>query len=373
MEAPLSPTTTSMNALKSLVTQAFDHVGKTYQHAITQARDECYESDPLFLEVSYMILSMASCSPDHLRVVNAEGLGWSTRVGECLRELSLVKYGILGGDGDARPRELVSTFLSDFHEAKKAPGSAPSATSYWMGPVFVSLTRNLLSRSRFKAAICVAVAEGRAAGKGKFLGIVFSIRHFVMIRVTPNRVFHSKRHALWTKITIPKMIYHKTRLFHLARAHENSVNYGKPEDRDWVDRSWVDSADSNDNVWVERDDHGSDKPGFEMLTRFFLSAYSPSESPALRAPEGLAMDREFTVVNKLQGELDLLQSPDPDEIERKGRFPQLNRESVMDSRVRCIMVVRASSSSCTSSMLSVPVLWEPWANPLRVRTANQPV
>ncbi|KAG8426350.1 hypothetical protein J3459_008262 [Metarhizium acridum] len=85
------------------------------------------------------------------------------------------------------------------------------------------------------------------------------------------------------------------------------------------------------------------------------------------------MDREFTVVNQLEGELDLLQFLDPGEIERKGLFPQLNRENIMRGRVRCILVIRASSSSCTSSMLAVPVLWESWANPLRVKTADEPV
>lgn len=35
------------------------------------------------------------------------------------------------------------------------------------------------------------------------------------------------------------------------------------------------------------------------------------------------------------------------------------------------MVIRSSSRSCTSSMLAVPVPWERWANPLRVRTDVQ--
>ncbi len=33
--------------------------------------------------------------------------------------------------------------------------------------------------------------------------------------------------------------------------------------------------------------------------------------------------------------------------------------------VRCLLVVRASSSSCTSSMPVVPVLWERWVGPHR--------
>lgn len=92
-----------------------------------------------------------------------------------------------------------------------------------------------------------------------------------------------------------------------------------------------------------------------------------------RALGQLAMDREFMIVNQLKGELDLLQCFDPIEIEHKGLFPQLNRDNTIDGRVRCILVVRASSSSCTSSMLTVPVLWEAWANPLLVKTADEPV
>ncbi|RSL77281.1 hypothetical protein CEP52_017727 [Fusarium oligoseptatum] len=201
-EVPLSPVTTPMNASVALVssmTQAFAVMSQMYDRAITQARDACYETDHLFREVSYLLHSMASCSPDHVRLANAEGLGWPAKAEECLGELSLAKYGILGGDGDAQPRELVSTFLSDFHEANKAPGSAPSATSYWMGSVLIWLTRDVLSRSRFKAAICAAVAEGRAvSGKPEFRVVVFSIRHFVLVRVMPGIVFHSKRYALWT-------------------------------------------------------------------------------------------------------------------------------------------------------------------------------
>ncbi|KAG8426351.1 hypothetical protein J3459_008263 [Metarhizium acridum] len=104
------------------MTQAFALMSQRYERAITQARDACYEMDFLRREVSYLILSMASCSPDHVRLADAEGLGWPARAEECLDKLSVLKYGILGGDGDARPRELVSTFLSDFHEPTRHLG-----------------------------------------------------------------------------------------------------------------------------------------------------------------------------------------------------------------------------------------------------------
>ncbi|RMJ03715.1 hypothetical protein CDV36_014759 [Fusarium kuroshium] len=360
-EVPLSPTTTPMNASEALVssmTQAFAFMSQMYDRAITQARDTCYENDHLFREVSYLLLSMASCSPDHVRLANAEGLGWPARAEGCLDTLSLIKYGILGGHGDAQPRELASTFLSDFHEANKAPGSAPSVTSYWMGSVLVWLTRDILSLSRFEAAICAAVAEGRAVpGKHEFRVVVFSIRHFVLVHVTPDVVFHSKRYALWTRPATAEISYIESEQlespFQRSTTLENSVNHGGPGDSDWVS-----------------DNH---QHSFEALARFFLNACPPSESQPFKALRELAVDRKLTVVNQLKGELDLLQSFDPNEIEDKGLFPQLNRENVMDGRVRCILVVRASSSSCTSSMLAVPVLWEAWANPLRVKMADESV
>ncbi|KAK7416380.1 hypothetical protein QQZ08_012014 [Neonectria magnoliae] len=86
-EVPLSPTTTPMNASEALVssmTQAFALVSQMYDRVITQARDTCYETDHLFREVSYLLLSMASCSPDHVRLANAEGLGRPARAEECL-------------------------------------------------------------------------------------------------------------------------------------------------------------------------------------------------------------------------------------------------------------------------------------------------
>ncbi len=80
-------------------------------------------SDFLFREVSYLLLSMASCSPEHVRLVNTEALGWSGNAQECVAASSALKYGFLAADGqNRRPKELVSAFLSDFHEPNKTPG-----------------------------------------------------------------------------------------------------------------------------------------------------------------------------------------------------------------------------------------------------------
>ncbi|KAG4278809.1 hypothetical protein FPRO04_06130 [Fusarium proliferatum] len=350
LEVPLFHMATAMAASEAVVssmTQAFTLVSQMYGRAITQARDTCFETDHLFREVSYLLLSMASCSPDRVRFANAERLEWPTTAYESLNHLSIAKYGILGDDGDAQPREVVSTFLSDFHEACKTPGSSPYATSYWMGPVFVWLTRDLLSRSRFEAAIYAAVTEARAVpGKREFRVVVFSIRHFVLVRVTPTVVSHSKRYALWTEPTTVDMSFldteHVEFPFQRPSILENSVNYDLPVDSDWV----------SDNF----------QRNFEELACFFISI-SPH-----RELGNLAMERELTIVNQLEGEPDLLQFPGQDEIEQRDLFSQLNRTNVLDGQARCILVIGASSSSRTSSMLTVPILWERWANPLRVKT-----
>ncbi|KAL6351739.1 hypothetical protein LRP88_14987 [Fusarium phalaenopsidis] len=70
---------------------------------------------------------------DHVAPVNAEGPGRPARPEERLNELSVLRYGTLRGSGGAQPRGLVSAFLGDFHKVNKASGSAPTATSYWMG------------------------------------------------------------------------------------------------------------------------------------------------------------------------------------------------------------------------------------------------
>lgn len=93
---------------------------------------------------------------------------------------------------------------------------------------------------------------------------------------------------------------------------------------------------------------------------FFLAFWTTStvesaNASLYRALGELAVDRELTVVNQLREELDLLQFPDPYEIEYNGLFSELNRESAIDGRVRCILILRASTSSRTSSILSVPV------------------
>ncbi|SCV61229.1 uncharacterized protein FFFS_15798 [Fusarium fujikuroi] len=115
-----------------------------------------------------------------------------------------------------------------FHAAHLATSIAPC----------VQACQKSLS-SRFEAAIYAAVTEARAVpGKREFRLVVFSIRHFVLARVTPTVVSHSKRYALWTEPTTVDMSFldpeHVEFPFRRPSILENSVNYDLPVDSDWV-------------------------------------------------------------------------------------------------------------------------------------------
>jgi hypothetical protein len=216
----------------------------------------------LFQEVSWLIVCIASCSPNHIGLADAEELGWPADRAKRVSMASIFRYGILGNEGDARPQELVSSFLGDFHEDGKTPRSAPSSPWFWVGSVLMWLTRDLVSRSSFEAAICAAVAKGRAEGKRNFQLLVFSVRHYVVAYVRPSSVLHSKRYGLWTKPAVAPVSYLENPqpkkfddMFRRPKELEESINYGNTSDAEWV----------------------SDKrtSSFEALARFFLAAITP--------------------------------------------------------------------------------------------------
>jgi hypothetical protein len=65
-----------------------------------------------------------------------------------------------------------------------------------------------------------------------------------------------------------------------------------------------------------------------------------------------------------------MQFPDEDEIRGRCLSLQLTRSKDNQGQVHCILIVRASSSSGTRSMLTVPVLWNSWDSPQRVTKFN---
>ncbi|KAH0830024.1 hypothetical protein FOPE_10392 [Fonsecaea pedrosoi] len=84
---------------------------------------------------------MASCSRGYVKLANAEEIGWSDILGQCMSKAASFKYGTLGGRRAELSPELVSAFLRDFYDDGKSPGSAPSSSCYWMGSLLVWLTR----------------------------------------------------------------------------------------------------------------------------------------------------------------------------------------------------------------------------------------
>ncbi|KAJ9130497.1 hypothetical protein NKR23_g12174 [Pleurostoma richardsiae] len=353
------PTTDPAADVISVLHKAYQVISETYAPEITQARDTSSETDVLFREVSYALLSIASCSPDRVRPVRVEQLGQDAN------DLARWKYGILGVGSD-EPRELVARFLSDYHEVPKTPGSAPPGTSYWLGPVLVHLERSLLSRESFQAAICAAVGEGRSQNRDHFQAVVFSIRHFVLIHVTPSYVSHSLRYPLWTRPVHAEISYVHTHK--RAEAVERHVNYGGPDDADWV-------AASLDG-------------GFESLMRFFLNANSQAThtltgtaSTALSLA-GFGLHRYLKIIRTHQNEPRLRQvlvGVEPAEVvlRRDQRAHPAGRKrkrrvGSASKQVHCMLVIQASSDASTPSLIPVPVLWKPWQDWHPVKVATDP-
>ena len=239
--APFQPKRESSRATETLssMARAYTLAIQQYEHAFTQARDRSDPMLPLFQEVSWLVIGMACCSPKYISLANAGDMGWPANLSKYTTECPIFKYGILGDMGDTQPPELVSTFLSDFHADGKIPGSAPSKSWYWMGQVLVWLTPVLVSRSGFEAALCAAVAKGRDEGMRQFSVLLFSIRHFVFANVTPEKVEHSKRYALWTEPSAAQRAYLENSGNPLAKIDRlkkllDRMNYGEPGDGEWV-------------------------------------------------------------------------------------------------------------------------------------------
>ncbi|KAK3364781.1 hypothetical protein B0T24DRAFT_712042 [Lasiosphaeria ovina] len=275
----------------------------------------------LFRELCYPMLMVASCSPDHLMLVDAAALHLPDGPYLAVEKLSSFKYGIRPGS----PKTLVSSFLSDFHEPGKAPGSAPPETSYWIGPVLlVRLEYDLPCRTRFPAAITAAIAYGRAE-KRVFRAVVCSLRYLVLIRVSFRSVIHSKRYSLLTKRPYFSPLYAER--INIPEPALNVSNQGGSDNSDWV------APQSGDE--------------FRILARFFIK----SDSMTDRDP-------------------DLLRTAE-EKFEHKKPFTRLRRgwQNPKSFHVRCILLLGAGSSTSTPSFIAVPVPWERVLPPQTLTTA----
>ncbi|KAF2646857.1 hypothetical protein P280DRAFT_513009 [Massarina eburnea CBS 473.64] len=156
-------------------------------NCIVQAGDACEEDTFRFREVSFALLSLASCSPELVRFASTENI--------------FPKF-----DQDYalyNETEFVSKLARGYHITGNQPGSAPQSTTYWLLNVLVCISRNvdLASRAGFKDAIVSAVAKGRSEGKAVFKAVVCSISRVVLIHVTEDRVEHTNCLPWTAKLT----------------------------------------------------------------------------------------------------------------------------------------------------------------------------
>ncbi|KLU91117.1 hypothetical protein MAPG_09640 [Magnaporthiopsis poae ATCC 64411] len=334
-------------ALVSTMGNIHQFVCNVYSFAITQALETCSAESHLFRELCYLFLGVACCSPERLRLANVISDACSKHSPRMDRDLAwnlCLKYGILssGGSGD-----LVSTFLSDYHEAGKAPGSAPPDTSYWVGPVLVRLECDLSCRTRFRAAISAAAHRGRAE-KQEFRAVVFSLRHFVLIHVSPLGVRHSKRHHLL--IGPPHVGASDDDMLSPPSAAMDLLDHGGPGDQDW-------SVDETCD-------------GFRALARFMIL----SSSEINRSLDEFSLGEPLELIRRAEGEADVLQG---DGIGRGESFYRLwagRPEEPEKDHVCCIVVLAAGSKTSTASFLAVPVPCEPVPpRPVATITVPEPV
>ncbi|OAG33933.1 hypothetical protein AYO21_11933 [Fonsecaea monophora] len=179
--------TKAVEGLVAYTAHAYALTGQVYASAFSRARDWSDPTQNLFQQFA-----------------NVEGIGWTEIVGGCMSNAASFKYGILGGRRVDQSPELVSAFLSDFHDDES-----------------------------FEAAIRAAVAKGRAEGKRNFQVLVLSIRHLVYGDMTPEAVVHSKRYAMWTQPADDRASYLKNEDPRLQEL-EDVINHGGADDGEWV-------------------------------------------------------------------------------------------------------------------------------------------
>ncbi len=113
----------------------------------------------------------------------------------------------------------------------------------------------------------------------------------MLVTVSHDRVFHSKRYGLWTTPTAATVSYlveksdDGVNLFQRSQEVEDSLNLGQPGDKSWA--------------------AGNRRNGFKVLARFFAA-----NRQCGRRPEDLAMDREFQVISQQAPEPGMMQFPD---------------------------------------------------------------
>ena len=188
----VNPKTTASITIKPgviICREVFNTFRQWYQGDLVRVRDTSLPNEFLFREFAFAILCLTTCSPDLFRMVHLGNMGYWNQVS------GHFDYGTIN-DNEAQSNEFVKRFLSPFYKEGTTPGSAPHSTTYWLLGALVSLRRDIVSYEAFQDAIISVVDRGRSEGRTDFHAIIFSIKHFILVRVTENGVQHTKRLGL---------------------------------------------------------------------------------------------------------------------------------------------------------------------------------
>ncbi|KAF2877221.1 hypothetical protein BDV95DRAFT_589833 [Massariosphaeria phaeospora] len=130
-----------------------------YQQHLWQASHDTPAAAFLFREVAFILLALASCSPE---LITPDGY-------------------------------FASALFAGFHKTGCKPASSPNTTSYWLHGIFVSLRKHISCGEDLQHAVAETVQEGRLEGLDRFNAVVMTIIHVVLIRVTETEIQHTKR------------------------------------------------------------------------------------------------------------------------------------------------------------------------------------
>lgn len=136
-------------------------------------------SSPMFRELGWATLCLAAGLPGSVKFEDMHALVGNLKKGV---------FKLPTGNDPSSPLELVADICSGFHVPGESQWRAPSEELFWMEGVLVYLCLNLHHPEIVKASIARLVQEGKASGKTSFHGIVMSLEHVILIKVSPGEL-----------------------------------------------------------------------------------------------------------------------------------------------------------------------------------------
>ncbi|KAF2868452.1 hypothetical protein BDV95DRAFT_670510 [Massariosphaeria phaeospora] len=159
----------------------FALMSEKHEHTIRHACDTLHEADFLFREVAFLILCLASGSPNLVRQHTIQNLVTPDTSSECAAVLQ-----------DDREPEFVSKPFNGYHLKHNKSGMAPEATFYRSQGALICLHRDLAISEGFQRPIVSTVARGREEGCADFQAVILSIKYVILVRAVDAQVQHTK-------------------------------------------------------------------------------------------------------------------------------------------------------------------------------------